>query len=59
MNSGSVDLKKKLKKKYIYIITVCTVMIIAVLAIRSLSIKKVTVVVDGKEIIHKNIGKIK
>lgn len=53
MNSGSVDLKKKLKKKYIYIITVCTVMIIAVLAIRSLSIKKVTVVVDGKEIIHK------
>lgn len=53
MNSGSVGLKKKSKKKYIYIITVLVVMRIVVLAIWSLSIKKVTVVVDGKEIIHK------
>lgn len=53
MNNGSIELKKKSRKKRIYIITVCIVILIAILAVRSLSIKKVTVVVDGKEIMHK------
>lgn len=53
MNSESIALKKKLKKKYIYIITACIAVIIVTLVSWSLSVKKVTVIVDGEEIVHK------
>lgn len=53
MNKKSIALKKRLKKKYIYISIASIVGIIIVLGIRSLSIKKVTVFVDGNEIMHK------
>ena len=55
MNKKSIALKKRLKKKYIYISIASIVGIIIVLGIRSLSIKKVTVFVDGN-IILKNEG---
>lgn len=53
MNIKSTGLKKKSKKKYIYIITLCVLMIIFALITWRSSIKKVTVLVDGKEIVHK------
>lgn len=52
MNSRSKD-RKKVKKKYIYIILVSLILLIMGLVFWSLSIKKVTVLVDGKEIVHK------
>lgn len=53
MNNGSMGIKKILKDKYVYIITIAIGFIIILLGAYSLTIKKVTVLVDGKEIIHK------